>query len=374
MSEDNFSKDYSSYFQEIENRITEKSNEPKTEKSSVSKQGTRKRKKRFYRVIRVNIFPVFLVFLAVAVAIIGIAIFSKSCGKEDAQSVSKKTTKQVEEKKNDIIEEIIEFPKTNSKTQGVSGDITSECVIFVNNDTNEVVASKNATRKAFPASTTKLMTLLVAVESLDDFEDTYTMSYRITDPLYKQEATVAGFLSGETITMTDLLYGTILPSGGDAAMALAEIVAGSEKEFATLMNKKCRDLGLKNTNFVNCTGLYDANHYTTAEDMVVIMKAVLKNAICKEIISTYKYTTTKTTQHPDGILLENTLFKYMYGTEAENAEIIGGKTGYTGESGYCICSFGKSNSGVEYICVNLKAPTRWPAVYDQINLYTNFAK
>jgi len=200
------------------------------------------------------------------------------------------------------------------------------------------------------------------------------MSYRITDPLYQQEATVAGFLSGETVNMNDLLYGTILPSGADAAIALAETVAGSEEEFAKLMNKKCKELGLKNTNFVNCTGLYDKNHYTTAFDMSVIMKAVLKNAICKEIISTYRYTTSVTPQHPEGILLENTIFKYMYGTEPEGAQIIGGKTGYTGESGYCICSFGKSDNGTEYICVNLKGQTRWPAVYDQINLYTKFAK
>ena len=200
------------------------------------------------------------------------------------------------------------------------------------------------------------------------------MTNEIIDPLYRAEATVAGFSAGEQVNMNDLLYGTILPSGGDAAMGLAIKIAGSEQEFVGLMNKKAKELKLGSTSFKNCTGLFDKEHYTTAYDMSVILRAAMENPVCKEILSTYKYTTSKTEKHPDGIELESTMFKYMYGTEPENATILGGKTGYVAESGFCLASFGEGKNGKEYVCVTLSAPTRWPGVYDHIKIYKEYTK
>ena len=141
------------------------------------------------------------------------------------------------------------------------------------------------------------------------------------------------------------------------------------------MNKKVKELGLKNTHFTNVTGLHNEQNYTTAYDMAIMLDAAMQNKLCKEILSTYQYTTAKTPQHPEGILLSNTIFEYMYGNEPGTATILGGKTGFVNESGYCIASFGSCNeNGNEYIVVTLGNSSRWPAFYGQIDLYKEFAK
>lgn len=276
-------------------------------------------------------------------------------------------------------EEVPEDNKPSFKFTSDTTDIPStndaKNAIIVDLQTGEVVAQRGAREKAYPASTTKVMTLLTAVDLIDDFSDTFTMSYEITDPLYVAEASVAGFLDGEKVNMTDLLYGMILPSGADAAMGLAVKLAGSEEAFVELMNKKVEELGLTGTHFSNVSGLHSEENYSTAYDMAIILDAALKNELCKTVLSTYLYTTAKTTQNPDGILLSSTLFTYMYGTEPETATILGGKTGFVNESGYCIASYGANNeNGNQYIVVTFGNSARMPAFFGQIDLYKEFAK
>lgn len=201
------------------------------------------------------------------------------------------------------------------------------------------------------------------------------MTRDITDPLFIAEATVAGFLIDETITLKDMLYGLILPSGADAAVGLATKIAGDEAAFVQLMNEKVEKLGLKNTHFTNTSGLFHKDHYSTVYDMAIILEEAMKSPLCREVLSTYQYTTSKTPQHEEGILLSSTLFTYMKGTEPETATITGGKTGFVNESGYCIASFGQNNlNGNEYIVVTFKNSSKWPAFYGQIDLYKQFAK
>ena len=139
------------------------------------------------------------------------------------------------------------------------------------------------------------------------------------------------------------------------------------------MNKKVKELGLKNTHFTNVTGLFDKNHYTTAYDMAIILEAAIRDPLCRKILSTYQYKSAPTNKHPDGLPMSATLFNYMYGTEPETATIVGGKTGFVNESGFCIASFGKNNTTEnEYIVVTLKNSSRWPAIHGQINLYRQF--
>ena len=141
------------------------------------------------------------------------------------------------------------------------------------------------------------------------------------------------------------------------------------------MNKKADELGLIDTHFVNASGLYDEDHYTCCYDMAIILQAALKNPVCKKVLSTYQYTTSVTPQHPEGIPLSATLFEYMYGTEPETATILGGKTGFVNEAGYCIASYGTGKAtGSEYIVVTLGNSSRWPAFHGQIDLYKQFAK
>lgn len=261
-------------------------------------------------------------------------------------------------------------------TPDPGSNIISENVLMIDLESGKAVAARNADQRAYPASTTKIMTALVAAEHITDYSETFKMTLEITDKVYLAEATAAGFLKDEEVTMTDLLYGTILPSGGDAALGLAFKISGSEEAFVELMNQKAAELGLKGTHFTNVTGLFDKNHYTTASDLAVITKAAMDNPVCKQVLSTHPYTTAKTAQHPNGILLESTLFSSMYGTEPETATITGGKTGYVNESGYCIASFGSANETKNrYICITLNAKGgKWPSINDQIALYKTYAK
>lgn len=366
MSEQFNNKDYGEYFSALQKNLERKSQS--TQKPEVV---TKPPKKLLGGILKLRPW-VYITAVAIIVALIlVIALPPKS--KQQPSGV---------ESTNDIVSDVQEneepkeiyFAQFSDETAQIESDIISQSVIVINCDTNSVVAARNATERCYPASTTKIMTILTAVDYITDFDDTFTFSYEITDPFYRQDATLAGFANEEAVNITDMLYGAILPSGADATAGLAIKIAGSEEEFVKLMNKKAEELGLRDTHFTNASGLFDENHYTTAEDMAVIIRAASNNELCRKVLSTYQYTTAATPQHPEGIPLTSTLFSYMYGTEPEGSDILGGKTGYVSESGYCIASFGKSDSGAEYVCVTLKGLSLWPTVYDQINLYSCYAK
>ena len=159
-------------------------------------------------------------------------------------------------------------------------------LLDVNN--NKIIAGREAESRIYPASMTKVMSLIVAVENVKDVTKMYQFTNKLLYPLYNAQASVAGFGTNEIVPVSDLFYGMILPSGADAAAALAEIVAGSEEQFAVLMNKKCEELGLKNTHFVNSTGLYDDEQYTTPSEMAMIMKYAMDNSECAKVLSTFR--------------------------------------------------------------------------------------
>ena len=373
MSEHLSGKDYGDYFKSLENRLTN-GEQPLQKKNKPNKSHTAKgRKKRgIYKVIVLKKAVAALVLIAAAVA--AAAFGMSKIGKTDASAQQKSDTARLSAEQSDKQAEPLISYETDSNTAQIPADNDCAGAIIVDTKTGKVIAQRNPQKRLYPASTTKIMTLLVACENIKNYEDTFTMTLDITDPLYVAEASVAGFLNGETITMTDLLYGLILPSGADAAMALAEKTAGSEEEFAKLMNKKADELGLIDTHFVNASGLYDSDHYTCCYDMAIILQAALKNPVCKKVLSTYQYTTSVTPQHPEGIPLSATLFEYMYGTEPETATILGGKTGFVNEAGYCIASYGTGTAtGSEYIVVTLGNSSRWPAFHGQIDLYKQFA-
>ena len=141
----------------------------------------------------------------------------------------------------------------------------------------EVLAEKGMDEKIYPASMTKVMTLLVAAENLPDLGATFPMTQAIIDPLYLAGASMAGYVNGETVTMRDLLYGAVVPSGAEATEALAQAVAGSEEAFVAMMNEKAAALGLTNTHFMNTSGLHDENHYSTVREIALILQAALEN-------------------------------------------------------------------------------------------------
>ena len=374
MSENFGSGGYEAYFKILEENLEKSRMNNPTENKQLNRPVRTAPKIRKNKKSSLGNKKLIALFVSIVLIISGVAVFGNftKADKIPKKPQPLKNTEQTEQKQEDIIKKSFAF---TDETTDIPKSNDAEFGIIINKETGTVVAERKATERAFPASTTKIMTLLTAVDLISDYNDTFTMSYEITDPLFVEEASVAGFLDGEKVNMTDLLYGTILPSGADAAMGLAVKLAGSEEAFVELMNQKVAELGLSDTHFDNVTGLYSENNYSTAYDMAIILDTALENEICKKVLSTYQYTTAKTPEHPDGIPLSSTLFTYMYGTEPETATILGGKTGYVNESGYCIASYGSNNeNGNEYIVITFNNSARMPAFFGQIDLYKEFAK
>lgn len=278
----------------------------------------------------------------------------------------------------EVVENVTTAPKydypaySGAYTEITSSSVRIPYVALLAVEDNEIIAGREPDSKIFPASMTKVMTLLVAVENISDLDNSYyTFKYDELNKLYLEDASVAGFLVDEKVSARELLYGLVLPSGADAAVGLANLVAGSEQEFAKLMNKKCDELGLHNTHFENTTGLHDANQYTTPIEMAIIMRAAMDNATCAEVLSTYQHTTAATTQHPTGIALTSTMFSRMYGTEVTGVTIQAGKTGYVYESGHCLVNYAEKN-GKHYVCVMAQGTNKWHCIFDSFDIYGNY--
>ena len=257
--------------------------------------------------------------------------------------------------------------------------IDSEYGILIDLESNTVVASKNGDSRIYPASMTKLMTLIVAYEHIEDLDATYTFPAEIFDALYEANASVAGFKPGEAVPFRDLFYGTALPSGADATTALALTVAGSETAFAQLMNETAQRLGLKNTHFVNASGLHDDNHYSTCHEIAIILEYAISIPELRQILGTYTYTTTPTEQNPEGLELHSTLYSKMEGSEAEGMYIQGGKTGYTLEARHCLATFAapctEENAPYtrpRFVLVTAYGWSEYKPIFDAINTYAKY--
>ncbi len=233
-------------------------------------------------------------------------------------------------------------------------NLKSSNAILVSLDNNEVIAKKNSNKRIYPASLTKIMTAIVAIENIDDFNKGIVLSDNIFKDLNKTDASMAGFLPGEEVENLDLLYGIMLPSGAECCIAIADEVSGSEENFAWLMNEKAKELGMDDTNFVNSTGLQHRNHYTTVKDLSILLEYALKNELFKQIFTSVDYITNATNMHPDGVYLKSTLFENMDNQSILNGEILGGKTGYTDEAGLCLASIAILN-GKSYLLITTGA-------------------
>lgn len=263
--------------------------------------------------------------------------------------------------------------QASENTRTLDLELYSSSAVLVDVQSGTVLAEKGMDEKIYPASMTKVMTLLVAAENLPDLDATFTMTQAIIDPLYLAGASMAGYVNGETVTMRDLLYGAVVPSGAEATEALAQAVAGSEEAFVAMMNEKAAALGLTNTHFMNTSGLHDENHYSTVREIALILQAALENETCTEILSAENYRASETEQHPDGLAMTN---KFLYRVHHEyalnGAEITAAKTGYTAEAMNCCASAGTTPDGRSVICVTANAWTGEFCIEDHIALYTKY--
>ena len=258
----------------------------------------------------------------------------------------------------------------NTKTLDL--ELYSENALLIDLESNTVLVQKNADARIYPASMTKVMTVLVAAEHIENWDETFTMTQSIIDPLFLADASMAGFVHGEEVSMTELLYGAVLPSGAEATEALAIVTAGSEEAFAALMNEKAQALGLKDTHFVDASGLHDENHYTTLSDMAIIMQAALDNPHCREVLTSVNHTSPATAQNPEGVAMTNRFLYRIRPQQTGNVDIQAAKTGYTAQAMNCCVSYGIMENGRAAICVTAHAWTGDYCIADHLALYGTY--
>jgi len=239
-----------------------------------------------------------------------------------------------------------------------SPTILAESAVLIDASTGQVLYDKNMNAQHYPASTTKVMTALLTLENLDltktvtiDAETPFTGGSRVY------------LLEGEQVTVKQLMYALLLESANDAAVALGKEIAGSIPEFADMMNKRAKELGAKNTHFVNPNGLPDEAHVTTAYDLAMIAKEAMKNQTFRKFVKTYRYIIPKTNMQDTRYLYNTNRLLYdkktkvlVNGVErrAKYDGAIGIKTGYTGEAGGCLIA-GAKRGDTELISVVMKS-------------------
>lgn len=250
-------------------------------------------------------------------------------------------------------------------TQDSDTTVTSEAAAVFGISDRSVIYNKHAFEKLYPASTTKIMTAMIAIKygNLDD-------KVTVTDAAVITEAgsTLCGIKPGDQLTMRQLLYGLILPSGNDAGAAIAVHMAGSIDKFSDLMNQEAKSLGATGTHFTNPHGLNNENHYTTAYDLYLIFNEALQLPEFRTVTGTTSYAA----KYTDGAGMPVTqIWKggnwYLTGEKKtpEGLKVFSGKTGTTRAAGYCLIMASQDSQDKEYISVILKAGSR-PGLYDNM--------
>lgn len=228
--------------------------------------------------------------------------------------------------------------------------VSAQTAVLIEANSGEVLYEKNAGEKAYPASITKIMTALLAIENCD------------LDKIVKVSGNAAGvegssiyLEKGEKISLRDLVYGLMLRSGNDAAIAISEAVGGSTEKFVMMMNKKARELGALNTHFMNPSGLHDPEHYTTAKDMAIISRAAMENEEFKKIAATKNWVTDRGEGKYNYFYNKNkVVYQYNGGT--------GIKIGYTKVAGRTLVA-SSERDGMALICVVMNAPDWFQDTY-----------
>jgi len=253
----------------------------------------------------------------------------------------------------------------NARAYVPAFEIKSKAVYLVNTDTDSVVYAKNENEKLYPASLTKIMTAIIVLERCPDkLDEEVTASKTALDELYGTGSSISGIIPGEILTVRQLLYCMLIPSGNDASVVLADYVSkGNSAEFIQMMNDKALELGLTNTHFTNSHGLHDPDHYTTAKDVYVMSKYAMNLPLFPEIVCETRYSIPKTNKKEKTTLVnKNLLMDSVFGradgyyVSELNYQVKGIKTGTTDEAGYCLSSLATIN-GYTYMCVAMGAPS-----------------
>lgn len=240
--------------------------------------------------------------------------------------------------------------------------VESGAVYLYNLDTEEVIYSKNAHEPMYPASLTKIMTCILALENTPDpATEIITYPQYVQDYLYDYQyikgngiVSNAELMAGEQLPMEDALYALMLPSANEVAMTIAHHIGGSQEAFAAMMNKRARELGANNTSFVNPNGLFDPKHVTTAYDMAQLARHAMSLPGFMDVVTTSSYTCPPTNKH-ENLVWTSTNRMMMQNSEYYYAPLKGIKTGTLPESGRCFVSTA-TKDGFTYLLVIMGAP------------------
>lgn len=279
--------------------------------------------------------------------------------------IGKELTSDISELENPAIGEYFEGKAIKTgKIKEITENISSRNAVLIDLHTGRTVCEKNSETVTYPASLTKIMSAMIAIENIPSPETTMiTVTQETVDQLVRENSSMAGFSAGETVSATDLLYGCLLASGGEATETLASYVGGSESEFVAMMNKKAEELGCTSTHFANATGLHSISHVSTAVDMAKIFRYALENETFRNIITSPSYYTSHTEQHPNGLTLTSTVYKAFSQAGLEMGSVLGGKTGFTLEARQCLASYYSGDDG-DYILITMGAGDGTNTTYD----------
>ena len=234
-------------------------------------------------------------------------------------------------------------------------DISTDSVVLYNTDLDKEVFSKNADKKRSMASTTKIMTYIIVAENVADLDNTNIVVSKEIFGNLENDVAMADLKDGDVLTVNQLLNCLMVPSGGDAALVLANYVGGgSVEKFVEMMNNKAQELGCTNTHFSNPHGLYDEQHYSTANDMYKITKYAIKQQRFMDICSKSESAVFSDDRKP--LITTNKMIDKVRGRKYYYEYARGIKTGYLDEAGYCLISTA-SKEGTTYMCVALGAPS-----------------
>lgn len=234
--------------------------------------------------------------------------------------------------------------------------VQSEVALLYSLDTDEILYAKNADRISYPASLTKMMTQLVAIENLDEAQLAQQVS--ISEETYRnmldEEASLSGFAPGESVTLQDLLYANFLESGGDASETIALHLAGTVDAFVAEMNARAEELGMADTVFLNPTGLHEEGHHTTANDLLKLMQAGLDDERFLTYFTAQSYETEPLDDTENGHTLTARLARKLEDRTVPY-KVLGGKTGFTEEAGLCLATV-IERSGSRFVLITMGAP------------------
>ena len=352
------------------------------ERRAKRKAKMRNRQKRQELLQHRMIIAAILAIVALIVIVVVIKVFSgdsKKDNKAESSSDNKTATEAIaddSEKTDDKEDEVVKEQKPPYYAEVTADTIkdfpesTCEYAVIVRKNDNTILAGKNYDVKMYPASMTKVMTVLVAAKYAKNLDDVCTVTRQTTDFCYVNDCSNVGYEVGEKVKVRELFYGTILPSGADAALTLAEYVSGSHEAFVELMNKELEEMGLsETTHFTNCVGIYDDNHYSTAYDMAMILEAAMDNEFCAQVLSEHIHTTQKTNVHKEEQSLSNLFLRRVEDKDCGSVTVKGAKTGYVTQAGNCCVSCGVDDKGNEYYLCTAKSTGNWQCIYDHAAIY-----